>query len=134
MDGIIYSITKNITNVYVDHQNRIFGNSNYTFLKLLSLWSQMATGFSILPLRLSSLLGFFFSILSFCITIWLVFFRDVESSIPMGWTSLMVVIIFFGGIQLLALGLIGEYLGRAYLSINNHSVYSIKEKINLKDD
>ena len=52
----------------------------------------------------------------------------------MGWTSLMVVIIFFGGIQLLALGLIGEYLGRAYLSINNHSVYSIKEKINLKDD
>ena len=134
LDGIIYSITKNITNVYVDHQNRIFGNSNYTFLKLLSLWSQMATGFSILPLRLSSLLGFFFSILSFCITIWLVFFRDVESSIPMGWTSLMVVIIFFGGIQLLALGLIGEYLGRAYLSINNHSVYSIKEKINLKDD
>ena len=134
MDGIIYSITKNITNVYVNHQNRIYGNSNYTTLKLLSLWSQMATGFSILPLRLSSLLGFFFSILSFCITIWLVFFRDVESSIPMGWTSLMVVIIFLGGVQLLALGLIGEYLGRAYLSINNYSVYSIKEKINLRDD
>ena len=86
----------------------------------------MATGFSILPLRLSSLLGFFFSILSFCITIWLVFFRDVESSIPMGWTSLMVVIIFLGGVQLLALGLIGEYIGKILKIVNKDHQYLIE--------
>ena len=134
IDGIIFSITKNVSNVYVEHKKREFGKSNYTLYKLVSLWMQMATGFSILPLRISSLLGFFFSISSFFVTIWFVFFRTVPSHIPQGWTSLIVVVIFFGGIQLLALGLIGEYLGRSYLTINNNIQYSEKKLINVKDE
>jgi polyisoprenyl-phosphate glycosyltransferase len=133
LDGIIFSTTKNITNVYVEHKDRQFGKSNYSFFKLLGLWSQMATGFSILPLRMSSILGLCFSIFSFCITIWLVFFREMDSDIPMGWTSLIVAITFFGGVQLLALGLIGEYLGRTYLTVNNSQQYSEKEIINIKN-
>lgn len=133
LDGLIFSSTRNISNVFVEHKNREFGNSTYTVYKLLSLWSQMATGFSILPLRISSLLGFLFSILSFVVTIWFVFFRPVDSNIPMGWTSLIVVITFFGGVQLLALGLIGEYLGRTYLTINNSLQYSEKKIINIRN-
>ena len=64
--------------------------------------------------------------------IWLVFIRTPSSEFPVGWTSLVVVIIFFGGVQLLALGLIGEYLGRTYLLSNNHPQFSIKESKNIK--
>ena len=132
IDGLIFTVTKNITNVCVQHKNRYYGKSNYTVYKLISLWSQMATGFSILPLRISSLLGIFFSMLSFIVTIWFVFFRHIDSNIPAGWTSLIVVVIFFGGIQLLALGLIGEYVGRTYLTANNTIQYSEKNRINTK--
>ena len=132
IDGLIFSITNNVAQVMVDHKEREFGKSNYTIIKLIGLWLKMATGFSILPLRIASIFGILFSISSFCITIWLVFFRSVSSDIPIGWTSLVVIIIFLGGIQLLALGLIGEYLGRAYLTINNSPKYSEKKKLNIK--
>lgn len=132
LDGLIFSITKNISNVVVEHKHRLLGKSNYTFFKLFTLWTQMATGFSILPLRISSLLGILFSVSSFLITIWFVFIRSVPSDIPVGWTSLIVVVIFFGGIQLLALGLIGEYIGRTYLTVNNSIQYSEKNKLNIK--
>lgn len=131
LDGLIFHSTKNIQNIYVEHKQREFGKSTYTFFKLLGLWLQMATGFSILPLRIASFLGMFFSLSSFLVTIWLVFFRELPPNIPPGWTSLIVVAFFFGGVQLLALGLIGEYVGKTYLSINNASQYSEKNKINL---
>ena len=132
IDGLIFSITHNVSNIFVEHKTRNFGKSNYTFLKLLSLWLRMFISFSILPLRIASLLGIIFSISSFLVAIWLVFFREMSSDIPMGWTSLIVIILFLGGIQLLALGLIGEYLGSAYLSINNSSKFSEKKKLNIK--
>ena len=92
----------------------------------------MATGFSVLPLRVASIFGIIFSLTSFAIIIWITFFRPVSSEIPVGWTSLVVIIIFLGGIQLLALGLIGEYLGRAYLTLNNSPKYSEKKKLNVQ--
>ena len=92
----------------------------------------MATGFSVLPLKWPLFLALFFSLSSFAIIIWLTFFRSISSEIPVGWTSLVVIIIFLGGIQLLALGLIGEYLGRAYLTLNNSPKYSEKKKLNIK--
>ena len=79
-----------------------------------------------------TILGIIFSITSFLVAIWLVFFREMSSDIPMGWTSLIVIILFLGGIQLLALGLIGEYLGSTFLSINNSSKFSEKKKLNLE--
>ena len=132
LDGIIFSITKNASKIFVEHKKREFGKSNYTFFKLFSLWIKMATSFSILPLRIASVLGILFSFSSFIFTLWLVFFRSVTSDIPVGWTSLIVVITFFGGIQLLALGLIGEYLGRTYMSSNNSLQFSEKNKLNIK--
>lgn len=130
LDGIIFSCTNNYSQIYVDHKEREFGKSNYTTLKLLSLWLKVLFGFSIMPLRLASIFGILLSFMSLVIAVWLFFFREMSSLIPLGWTSLMVIILFLGGIQLLALGLIGEYLGRTYSTINNSSKYSIKSKIN----
>ena len=134
LDALIISLTRNISQIEVEHHSRKYGKSTYTFYKLLSLWFQMVTGFSVKPLRLASLLGIIFSLTSFAVLIWLVFIRSPSSEIPMGWTSLIVVIIFFGGIQLLALGLIGEYLGRTYLLSNNHPQFSIKDSKNIHNE
>ena len=130
LDGIIFSSTSNYSQIYVDHKDRVIGKSNYTTSKLFGLWLRMAFGFSIMPLRLASIFGILLSITSLIISVWLIFFRSMSSSIPLGWTSIMVIILFLGGIQLLALGLIGEYLGRTYITINNPTKYSIKNKIN----
>ena len=132
LDALIISLTRNISQIEVKHLSRKYGKSTYTFYKLLSLWFQMVTGFSVKPLRLASILGIIFSLSSFIMLIWLVFIRTPSSEFPVGWTSLVVVIIFFGGVQLLALGLIGEYLGRTYLLSNNHPQFSIKESKNIK--
>ena len=130
LDGLILSITRDISKISVIHNDRKFGKSNYSFIKLFNLWMQMATGFSVAPLRLASILGFIFSMTGFAMSLWLVFFTSPSGEIPMGWTSLIVVILFLGGIQLLALGVIGEYLGRAYLAVNNYPQFSIKETLN----
>jgi len=132
IDGLIFSITDNVSQIYVDHKERLYGKSNYTIIKLIGLWLKMATGFSVLPLRVASIFGIIFSLTSFAIIIWITFFRPISSEIPVGWTSLVVIIIFLGGIQLLALGLIGEYLGRAYLTLNNSPKYSEKKKLNVQ--
>ena len=92
----------------------------------------MATGFSVAPLRLASILGLFFSLIGFLMSIWLVFIRIPSSDAPMGWTSLIVTVLFLGGIQLVALGTIGEYLGRTYLSVNNYPQFSINNLLNIE--
>ena len=132
LDGLILSITRNISKISVIHNDRKFGKSNYTFLKLLNLWMQMLTGFSVVPLRFASILGFFFSISGFIMALWLVLFKSITGETPVGWTSLLVVILFLGGIQLVALGVIGEFLGRIYLAANNYPQFSIKKTINTK--
>ena len=130
LDALIISLTRNISQIEVEHHSRKYGKSTYTFYKLLSLWFLMLTGFSVKPLRLASVLGIIFSLSSFIMLIWLVFIRSPSSEIPMGWTSLIVVIIFFGGIQLLALGLIGEYLGRIYKQLKRSPDTIIEKKLN----
>jgi undecaprenyl-phosphate 4-deoxy-4-formamido-L-arabinose transferase len=130
LDGLLLSISSNISKISVTHNERKFGKSNYSFYKLFNLWVQMATGFSVAPLRLASILGLFFSIIGFIMSIWLVFFKIPSSEVPLGWTSLIVAILFLGGIQLVALGAIGEYLGRTYLSVNNYPQFSINKILN----
>ena len=134
LDGLILSITRNITKVSVNHNEREFGKSNYSFSKLLSLWMQMLTGFSVVPLRFASIIGFFFSISGFLMALWLIFFKTISNETPLGWTSLLVIILFLGGIQLIALGVIGEYMGRTYLAANNYPQFSIRETLNVKKE
>ena len=94
----------------------------------------MLTGLSVAPLRIATILGLFFSMVGFIMSIWLVYFKITSAETPLGWTSLIVAILFIGGIQLVSLGAIGEYLGRAYLAVNNYPQFSINKKINTENE
>lgn len=132
--GLIVRATRNLGNVQIEHKEREIGKSNYSLKKLISLWLNSFTNFSVKPLRIASLMGAIFSLTGFIIMILLIIRRIINPNIPMGWTSTMVITMFFGGIQLLCLGLVGEYVGRIYLSINKAPQYVVKEKYNISED
>jgi len=129
--GLIIRITQNVGNVLVEHRDRKIGKSNYTLGKLLHLWFNGFTSFSVKPLRISSIFGLFFSTAGFIYLLIIVVQKMINPNMQAGWTSIMAVIIFFGGIQLLSIGLIGEYVGRMFLSINKKPQYVVKETFNI---
>ncbi len=128
IDGLILRTTSNIGKIKVEHQGRKIGKSNYTLYKLISLWLNMFTNFSILPLRISIILGFLVSVLGFILGIIVLFWVILGIKMPLGYASLMVTICIFSGIQLIAIGMVGEYLGRVFLSQNKLPQYSIRKK------
>ncbi len=129
IDGLILTVTENISTIDVDHHSRFSGKSGYGFHKSLSLWVKMATSFSIFPLRLTTLLGLFFSLIGFVFALLLIIQKLSLNIMPNGWSSLIVTILIMGGVQLLALGMIGEYLGRTLLTLNNRPQYIIQEML-----
>lgn len=129
--GLIFRVTQNVGNVLIEHRERKIGKSNYNLKKLLQLWFNGFTSFSVKPLRISSIFGLFFSITGFIYLFIIIIRKIINPGIPAGWTSIMAAIIFFGGIQLLSIGLLGEYIGRLFLSINKKPQYVIKEKYSI---
>ncbi|MCM1541500.1 MAG: glycosyltransferase family 2 protein [Blautia sp.] len=127
--GLVLRATKNITNVPVDHRDREEGTSGYTFKKLMGLWFNGFTAFSVKPLRIATGIGGFCAAAGFLYGIYTIVKRLVNPDVPMGFSSTMAAIVFFGGMIMLMLGLIGEYIGRIYISLNNSPQYVIREKI-----
>jgi len=125
--GLVLRTTKNIVNVDVNHRSREIGTSGYTFTKLLGLWINGFTAFSIKPLRITTMAGSIFALIGFLYGIYTIIKKFVIPDIPMGYSALMSAIIFFGGMTMLMLGLAGEYVGRTYISINNNPQYVIRE-------
>ncbi len=125
IDGLILRTTNNIGKLEVKHNKRINGTSNYTLKKLVSLWMNMFTNFSILPLRISMIIGFAFSLFGFGYGLFSIIEKLFNPNLPIGYTSLIVLISIFSGIQLIALGMVGEYLGRMFMSQNKKPQYSI---------
>lgn len=128
LGGLVFRSTSNITEIDVEHRGRQEGKSNYTIRKLLMLWLNGFTAFSVLPLRIASLFGMGFSMLGFILGIILIIRKLLNPEIILGYTSMMVAIFFLGGIILLAIGLIGEYVGRIYIGQNQAPQYVIKEE------
>lgn len=131
MGGLIFRVTQNVGNVLIQHRDRKISKTNYTLKKLLQLWFNGFTSFSVKPLRISSVFGLFFSITGFVYLLIIIISKIINPGVPAGWTSIMAAIIFFGGIQLLSIGLLGEYIGRVFLSINKKPQYVIKEKYSI---
>ncbi len=125
--GLVLRSTRNIVNVDVNHRSREVGNSGYTLKKLLGLWMNGFTSFSVKPLRIATAIGCFFAIIGFIYGIIVVIQRLVLPDRALGFSSLMSALVFFGGMIMIMLGLIGEYVGRIYISINNSPQYVIKE-------
>ncbi len=129
IDGIVFSITNNITQIDAKHYDRFTGVSNYTVLESIKVFMKLATGFSVFPLRVATFLGAITALFGFVLGLYFIAIYFLGISSPEGWTSLIIIILFLGGIILMSLGIVGEYLGRIYLSINKKKSYSVKEEI-----
>jgi dolichol-phosphate mannosyltransferase len=115
------------TFVEYDRDPRIYGNTSYPLSKMLRLAITGITSFSDLPLRLATLLGFVVSGISVLIGFYALYSRFVIKDYVSGWTSLILSVLFLGGVQLICLGIIGEYLSRMYSDIRNRPLYIVKE-------
>lgn len=129
--GLVLRSTKNIVNVDVTHRSREVGESGYTLGKLLGLWFNGFTAFSVKPLRIATATGATAAIAGFLYGIYTIIKKLVikPDGLVTGFSALMSVTVFMGGLILLMMGLIGEYIGRMYVSMNNSPQYVIREKV-----
>ncbi len=125
VDGLILDTTRSITTIDIEHQARDEGEGNYNLRRSLSLWLKMATSFSVVPLRLATLMGFTLAALSAVMIIFVIVQKILHPELPAGWASLIATVLFIGGMQTVFIGLIGEYLGRAYLKLNHKPQFVI---------
>ena len=130
IDGLVLRATSRYGTQLVEHQPRRDGESNYTATKLVHLWLNMFTNFSVLPLRLASLLGLAVAILGGVGALVFVIEYIRNPDLPAGWASLAVLLMVLAGVQLFALGMIGEYLGRLFLMHNETPMYVARETVN----
>ena len=131
--GLVLRSTKKIINVEVTHREREVGTSGYTIGKLLNLWFNGFTAFSVKPLRLATVMGIASACVGFLYGIYTIIKKFVNPDVVIGFSALMAAIVFFGGLILLMLGIIGEYIGRIYISLNNSPQYVIRESIDGRD-
>jgi glycosyltransferase involved in cell wall biosynthesis len=128
IDGLILRSTASIGRIQVLHECRKEGKSGYTLVKLIKLWSNMFTSFSVIPLRISIFLGLGFAIIGFLAAIYTVLEHFIVPHLPQGFSFTMTVIFIFAGIQLISLGMIGEYIGRIFISQNKQPQYTVKKE------
>lgn len=132
--GLVLRATKRITNVTVNHREREVGVSGYTFSKLIALWMNGFTAFSVKPLRIATWIGIACAVLGFIYGIYTIIKKFINPAVPLGFSSMMSALMFIGGMILFMLGLLGEYIGRMYISMNNAPQYVIREIVNEKKD
>lgn len=127
--GLVLRATKNIANVEVNHRSRAEGTSGYTLKKLLGLWFNGFTAFSIKPLRIATVIGTMCACGGFLYGVYTIVKRLLLPDIQAGFSALMSMLVFMGGMIMLMLGLIGEYIGRIYISMNHSPQYVVREVI-----
>ena len=118
IDGLIFNVTDNVGKANVQHDNRNNGESNYTVKKLASLFLNIIFGYSLLPVRLSLFLGFLSTSVALILSISYVF-TGVDH--PVG-----LIVLFVGGVQLISIGIVGEYIGKTFLTQSHTPQYTLK--------
>jgi polyisoprenyl-phosphate glycosyltransferase len=126
IDGILLSLTNRIAQVNVKHYPRYSGVSNYNLRRSAGVWFKLFTGFSVAPLRVAAMAGGIIALAGIGLMAYYLYEYFFTSRSIEGWTSIMLLVIFFGGVNLMVLGLIGEYIGRIYLTLNRKPQYSIR--------
>ncbi len=125
--GLVLRSTRNISVVNVEHRSRIEGQSGYSITKLLALWLNGFTAFSIKPLKLGAYCGFFLASLGFVFALITIIRKlFITPMMEAGWSSIISIMLVIGGMILIMLGLMGEYIGRIYICINKSPQYVIK--------
>jgi undecaprenyl-phosphate 4-deoxy-4-formamido-L-arabinose transferase len=133
VDGLILRVTRRLGTQTVRHQPRAQGRSNYTTVRLLRLWLNMFTNFSILPLRVASVAGLVFALTGLVLAVVFALERLANPDLPTGWASIVVTLLVVSGVQLFALGMIGEYLGRLFLKDNGSPMFVARATWNCDD-
>jgi undecaprenyl-phosphate 4-deoxy-4-formamido-L-arabinose transferase len=129
IDGLALRCTGNIGTIEVRHDARREGRSNYTLRKLLRLWLNMFVNFSVMPLRVSTVVGLACSVLGLALGVEVLIERLLRPGVPVGWASVVMPIVLFSGVQLVMLGLLGEYLGRLFLTENQTPQFVVREVV-----
>lgn len=117
----------NQTCVKYKREERYEGKTNYSYAKMVSFAFDGITSFSNMPLRLATYMGFLVSFISFMVILYTLYQKYANNNTVQGWSSLMVSILFIGGVQLICLGIIGEYLGRIMDNVKNRPLYIIRD-------
>ena len=132
LEGLVLRVTGRIKAVEMVQRERGDDKSTgFTLQRCLSLWTNGLTAFSVRPLRIASLLGVIFAVCGFLWGIKTIVFKILNPSVLAGYSSLLAAILFSSGIIMILIGLIGEYLGRIYICINDSPQYVVKETINI---
>ncbi|MHB1748873.1 MAG: glycosyltransferase family 2 protein [Acidithiobacillus sp.] len=127
MKGLFAWVGFRSTNVYYHRAPRHAGKTTWNYWRLWNLAVEGITSFSQVPLQLAAYLGFVVSLLAFLYAVWLVISTLVYGNLVKGYPSIMVTLLFLGGVQLMALGVIGEYLGRIYEESKQRPVYLVRQ-------
>lgn len=130
VDGIFYRVTHNIGNVTIEHHEREYGQSGYTLKKLVRQWMAYFN-FSVIPLRIASVIGVISACVGFVMAIVTIVRKLLDPTMLMGWSSTVSLMVFFFGLVLMVLGIIGEYVGDLVLAVNGTPQYIVREKVNL---
>lgn len=131
VDAIFYRATNNIGMVPVEHFKRDYGQSGYTFKKLLKLWMAY-WNFSAIPLRISLFVGIFAAVTGAILTIILIVNKILSPDIPIGWSSMMCILVMLFGILMMMMGVLGEYVGKTLLMLNKTPQFIVRDEVGLK--
>ncbi|MDB6093828.1 MAG: Ribonuclease [Verrucomicrobia bacterium] len=129
IDGLLLQVTQRIGSIEVRHEERVAGSSGYTLRRLVRLWLSAWVNFSVVPLRIATGLGLVMAFAGLVGFAWVLYLRLTNQGPTFGWGSLMVALLVFSGTQLVMLGLIGEYIGRMFVTINQRPQSVVREVV-----
>jgi dolichol-phosphate mannosyltransferase len=122
------------TEVLYDRPGRFAGDTKYPLRKMVGFAVDGITSFSVLPLRFSTYLGMAMSVASLGVIVWALLAKYVYHQVVQGWTGIMIVIALFASVQLLMIGILGEYIGRIYEEVKRRPLYIVGDTVNLPKD
>lgn len=132
MEGLFLRTAGRIANVEIEHFERVEGSSGYNIIKLFKLWSNF-TGFTVLPLRIANGVGFIMALLGFLFAIKTIINHLIYPDIPVGYASIICLMMIFFGITLVCIGMLGEYVGRIFMSVTNTPQYVVRGVYNFEN-
>ena len=128
VDGLVLQVTQKIDRIPVEHLARARGRSNYTLRRLVGLWMNLFVNFSVMPLRISTAVGIVMCLLGVGGGV-VVALEALISHTPEGWASLMASVLLLSGVQFVMIGLLGEYLGRLFLTVNRKPQFLVRDVV-----
>ena len=131
LGGIFVKTTRHMAEVRTNQRPRLSGRSNYSLRRMVGLWLNGFTAFSIVPLRMATGLGVIIAIVGFLFALQITVQKLITPAVPAGYSSIMATLLLMGGLVISLLGLVGEYVGRIYMSINGVPQYVVRESMNL---